>query len=113
MIRSGIACRDSLADAGWFSSLQSSGDLHLRPAGLISTPEFSAWQMLNRTQDSFLVLVSDGATEALSAAQICQIAAANASGKSHSRGSTKTALCSGIIWCHTKSDLQCTHHLSI
>ena len=60
------------------------GDLHLREAGLISTPELSAWRTLNKTQDSFLVLVSDGATEVLSAAQICQIAAATASGKSPS-----------------------------
>ena len=56
------------------------GDQHLRAAGLISMPEFSAWRTLNKQQDSFLVLVSDGATEVLSAAQICQIAAATASG---------------------------------
>ena len=60
------------------------GDRHLRAAGLISTPELSAWQTLNTQQDSFLVLASDGATEVLSAAQICQVAAATASGMSPS-----------------------------
>lgn len=56
------------------------GDSHLRAAGLISTPELSTWQMLVRQQDSFLALVSDGVTEVLSAAQVCQIAAATESG---------------------------------
>ena len=85
------------------------GDLHLREAGLISTPELSAWQRLNRTQDSFLLLVSDGATEVLSAAQICQIAAATASGtlfdlpqlKSHyvRRLSPRQLPCPGVRRC--------------
>ena len=94
------------------------GDLHLRPTGLISSPEFSTWRKLNREQDSFLVLVSDGATEALSAAQICQIAAATASGNSPS-----FHVWTGFpwLWLHEDSSvlryhmmlhmchLQCTH----
>lgn len=56
------------------------GDLHLRAGGLISSPEFSAWRALARQSDSFLVLVSDGITEVLSAKHLCQIAAATALG---------------------------------
>ena len=67
------------------------GDPHLRGAGLISTPELSTWQRLDRQQDSFLVLVSDGATEVLSAAQICQITAATESGTTLSLSGQQSA----------------------
>lgn len=56
------------------------GDVHLRAAGLTAVPELSAWRDIDARNDSFLVLVSDGVTEALSARHLCQVAAATASG---------------------------------
>ena len=56
------------------------GDLHLRAAGLTAMPELSAWRDIDAHNDSFLILVSDGVTEALSARHLCQVATATASG---------------------------------
>lgn len=56
------------------------GDLQLRSSGLTTEPEFTPWQAIRQQHDSFLILVSDGVTEALSAQQVCQVAAATASG---------------------------------
>jgi serine/threonine protein phosphatase PrpC len=56
------------------------GDLHLRAAGLTALPELSAWRDIDMRNDSLLVLVSDGVTEALPAQHLCQVAAATASG---------------------------------
>ena len=56
------------------------GDLQLRSKGLTTEPEVTPWQTVKRQRDSFLILVSDGVTEALSAQQVCQVAAATASG---------------------------------
>lgn len=59
------------------------GDLHFRSGGLTAEPEISPWRVVGRHDDTFLVLVSDGVTETLSARHICQIAAATVSGALH------------------------------
>ena len=58
---------------------RSFGDLPYRAAGLTADPEISRWHTLS-AGDEFLILASDGIFEALSEDQVCQVAAATATG---------------------------------
>ncbi len=79
------------------------GDLHLRAGGLISSPEFSTWRALDRQSDSFLVLVSDGITEVLSAKHLCLIAAATALGAALT---LRAYLAFEVNWTHLQAQFQ-------
>lgn len=59
---------------------RSVGDVQYRPFGLTAEPEFSKWHEAGPTDD-WLILVSDGIFEALTAGQICDIAAATMAGQ--------------------------------
>lgn len=58
---------------------RSVGDAQYRPFGLTAEPEFAAWHEAGPADD-WLILVSDGVLETLSEEEICDIAAATASG---------------------------------
>ena len=60
---------------------RSVGDAQYRPFGLTAEPEFATWHEAGPTDD-WLILVSDGVLESLSEEEICDIAAATASGQS-------------------------------
>ncbi|KAK9917046.1 hypothetical protein WJX75_000279 [Coccomyxa subellipsoidea] len=61
---------------------RSVGDVQYRPFGLTAEPEFSEWHEAGPT-DEWLILASDGIFEALTAGQICDIAAATMAGVQH------------------------------
>ena len=63
---------------------RSFGDVPYRAAGLIAEPETSAWRAVT-PGDQFLILASDGLFEVLSEDEVCQVAAATASGDAFSR----------------------------
>ncbi len=60
---------------------RSVGDAQYRAFGLTAEPEFAMWHEAGPTDD-WLILVSDGVLESLSEEEICDIAAATASGQS-------------------------------